>query len=395
MSGEDLRMSGMDRMARMDIASGEAIEKKESIPRIKIPRVPVSLFISITSRCNQACRHCSVYSDGFQYGHDLTTKQWLEFVDKIADLKVFRTKISGGEPFVREDIFDILDAIYSKPIRLSINTNATLISADIARRLSGYTDKLDDIMVSLDGAGPKSHNALRGAGAFEKTIRGIEHLVKYVGNITTYCTVTRLNFRELKEVIELASKIGVLSVKFNELLLEGRGLKFKDELTLNLKEKKETIDELKGLREEFPFISGTFFEMDEIFNNIESGLSEGTDGFDPKKNYLSGCGALIQECAIRPDGWVTPCDRIPEICAGNILETPLDVIWRESRTFTEFRKRFTTPITDLPTCRDCEYAFLCTGGCAASAFCSSGTTLARDPSCCYKLFKEDFTDAAG
>jgi SynChlorMet cassette radical SAM/SPASM protein ScmE len=382
-------------MTRTDIAAGEVIDKKESIPNIKIPRVPVSLFISITSRCNQACRHCSVYSDGFQYGPDLTKKEWLEFIDKIADLKVFRVKISGCEPFIREDIFEILDAIYSKPIRLSINTNATLISADGARRLSGYKDKLDDIMVSIDGEGPKSHDALRGAGAFEKTIKGIELLVKYVGNITAYCTVTRLNFRGLKEIIELVSKMGILSVKFNELLLEGRGLKFKNELTLNLKEKRETIDVLKELREKYPFISGTFFEMDEIFNNIRSGLSEGTDGFDPKRNYLSGCGALIQECAIRPDGWVTPCDRIPEICAGNILDTPLDIIWRESDTFTEFRKRFTTPITDLPTCRDCEYAFICTGGCAASAFYSSGTTLARDPSCCYKLFIEDSSDAAG
>jgi len=173
----------------------------------RIPRVPLSLFLSVTSRCNQSCLHCAVYADHFTYGPDLTTDQWLAFIEHMADLKIFRVKISGGEPFVREDIFDILDALYEKPIRMSINTNATLIDTERARKIGRYSDKLDDVMVSLDGATAASHDALRGPGAFEAALEGIECLIDHVNNVNAYATVTRFNYRELEEITRLAADL--------------------------------------------------------------------------------------------------------------------------------------------------------------------------------------------
>lgn len=354
---------------------------------LKIPKAPFSLFLSVTSRCNLACQHCAVYSDRFDYEPDLATEQWLKFADEIADLKIFRVKISGGEPFVREDIFDILDSLYKKPLRISINTSGTLINEEKARRISEYLDKLDDIMVSLDGAEPGTFDALRGQGAFEKAVPGIAHLVRFVGKICAYCTVTRHNFRELRKIAKLANEIGITSIKYNELLPEGRGLKYQKELQLDPGEKTRVIEELREIRKEFPFISGTYFQIYDIFEKIRSVSPEELKNMEPGQNPLSGCGALTSECAVRPDGWATPCDRLPELRAAKILETPLDIIWRESDTFAEFRKRFTTPIASLSTCHNCEYAPLCTGGCPASAYPVYGTTLAGDPSCCYRIHK--------
>ena len=356
----------------------------------KISRTPASLFISITSRCNQACRHCAVYSDSFTHGPDLTTEQWLQFIEEIARLKVMKVKISGGEPFVREDIFALLDALYEKPLRISINTNATLIDEEKARKLSDYNNKLDDVMVSLEGANALTHDALRGPGAFQKSVKGIDFLVHCVGKTTAYCTVTKHNYRSLRSVARLAQEMGILSIKFNELLIEGRGLKFRKELSLNTQEIKQTVKDLQEIREDFPFVSGTLLEMEEIFEGIR-GAPGNLEETDPADLYLSGCGALTSECSIRPDGWAVPCDRLPELTAARILETPLDVIWREAPLFKEFRKRFTTPITDLPTCKGCGYAPRCTGGCPASAYNYYGTTMARDPQCCYKLFQEEFS----
>ena len=355
----------------------------------KIPRTPASLFISITSRCNQACRHCAVYSDSFTHGPDLTTEQWLRFIEEMARLKVMRVKISGGEPFVREDIFTILDALYGKPLRLSINTNATLIDEKKAQKLAEYRDKLDDVMISLEGADAPTHDALRGPGAFAETIDGTRHLVRVVGKVTAYCTVTKYNFTKLRSVASLAQEMGMLNIKFNELLIEGRGRKFRKELSLNTQEIKQTVKDLKEIREDFPFISGTLLEMEEIFQGIQNAPPKNPEETDPAELYLSGCGALTTECSIRPDGWAVPCDRLPELTAARILETPLDIIWREAPLFQEFRKRFTTPITDFPTCRECGYAPLCTGGCPASSYNYYGTTMARDPQCCYKLFEEE------
>jgi SynChlorMet cassette radical SAM/SPASM protein ScmE len=334
-----------------------------------------------------------VYAHDFEYGPDLDTDEWLTFFDEIERLKIFRVKISGGEPFLRGDIFTLLDSLYSKPLRLSINTNATLIDEDAAKRLSGYVDKLDDIMVSLDGATPKTHDALRGSGAFETTLRGIQLLAKHVGNITAYATVTRLNFHELPAVAELARDLGIVGLKFNHLLLEGRGLVFQDELALGARETQHIIEELKRIREKFPFVSGTFFEMDEIFEGVRSLCSERCKEVDMPAGYITGCGALIDQCSIRPDGWAVPCDRLPELVAGKINETPLDKIWTESETFVDFRKRTQTPLESLETCRGCEFSPLCTGGCAASAYYSEGTIFARDPDCCYKRYREDLFDA--
>lgn len=356
----------------------------------KIPRVPISLFISITSKCNLSCRHCSVYSDRLDYGPDLTTEQWLGFIDEIARLKIFRVKISGGEPFVREDIFDILDAIYGKPVRFSINTNAIFIDAPKARRLAGYLDKLDDVMVSLDGADAPTYEALRGKGTFDRAMGGIRELVCHVGKICAYCTVNRYNCRELEKIARLAKDTGIGSLKFNELLKGGRGQKYYAELGLNKKEKIRIMGELKEMQREYPFISGTLLQTEEIFSNIRSRMQQKQGDSFYAEPCLSGCGALLQECAIGPDGRVTPCDRLPEFTAGHILRTPLDRIWRDAVKFQEFRKRFATHLSDLDTCGSCEYIPYCTGGCPASAWPVYGSLLAADPTCCYRNFQKEY-----
>jgi AdoMet-dependent heme synthase len=355
----------------------------------KIPRAPLSVFISITSRCNLSCLHCAVYGKDHAYGPDLTTPQWLSFIDHIADLKVFRVKISGGEPFVRKDIFTILDHLSQKPIRFSLNTNAALIDDGAARRLQKYGPRLSDIMVSMDGGSEIVHDALRGPGAFNEMVRGLGYLIERIGRISAYCTVTRLNFRRLEEVARLAEELGIRGVKFNDLITLGRGHDNRGELDLSAEERREVTASLRELKETYPSVSGTFLQIDDIFAGIRSVRAEGEGPNDGGINCLSGCGALRTECAIRPDGHATPCDRLTELVAGNILETGLDAIWGKSAVFEEFRRRFVTPITSLPTCADCRYAPYCTAGCAASAFSACGSTLARDPSCCLKLREEE------
>ncbi len=355
----------------------------------KIPRVPLSLFISITSRCNLSCLHCAVYGKAHSYGPDLTTAQWLSFIDHIAHLKVFRVKISGGEPFAREDIFTILDHLSGKPIRFSLNTNAALIDEHAARRLQTYGTRLSDIMVSLDGGSEEVHDALRGPGAFRDTIRGLGYLVERIGRISAYCTVTRLNIGHLVEVARLADELGLDGVKFNDLISLGRGHDNQGKLGLSGDQRRDAIPYLKEIKETYPSISGTFLEVHDIFDRIRSECMKSARDDDTGINYLSGCGALRTECAIRPDGYATPCDRLTELVAGNILDTSLDTIWSKSAVFREFRRRFVTPITSLSTCADCRYAPYCTAGCAASAYAVSGTTLARDPSCCLRLREEE------
>jgi len=296
---------------------------------------------------------------------------------------VFRLRLSVGEPFMRKDIWILLDEIQRLPMRLSINTNATLTDKQAARRLKGY-EKLDELMVSLDGSCPETHDALRGAGSFEKVRRGVENLLDQSLPVTFYCTVNRHNFRDLAQIAALAGAWGARAIKFNDLLPEGRGLVHYRELALRREEWEETLDVLRDLRRlQRPAVSGSVLDQGEMYEAMKR--IPARDERSLPSNSLSGCGALVQECAVRPDGWITPCDRLPGLKAGHIHERRFGEIWRTSEVFTRFRRRREVLLSDLDECRDCPYHHACTGGCPAAPYALYGRVNERNPLGCYRI----------
>jgi SynChlorMet cassette radical SAM/SPASM protein ScmE len=346
-------------------------------------RAPISVFVSLTYLCNLRCRHCAVYSEGETH-IDLDTQTWMSLFNELADLKVFRLRLSGGEPFMREDIWHLLDRIDTLPMRLAINTNATLIDKGAGERLKGFA-KLDEIMVSLDGSCPETHDALRGARSFVKVHAGIEHLCRYNLPVALYCTVNRHNFKDLAQIAALAKAWGIAGVKFNDLLPEGRGLVHYRDLALGRKEWEEALVVLRDLRGlHGTGISGTILDQGEMYEAMEGIASQAE--MPRQSNLLSGCGALNQECAVRPDGWITPCDRLPGLKAGHVHEGRFGEIWRTSEVFARFRKRREVLLSDLDECRDCSYHHACSGGCPATPYALYGKVIARDPLGCYRIY---------
>ncbi len=344
---------------------------------------PISVFVSITYKCNLRCRHCAVYSEAIAYD-DLDSESWIRFFHELAELKVFRVRLSGGEPFMRHDIWRLIDIIHSLPMRLSINTNATLIDKEAAGRLSLYR-KIDEIMVSLDGSCPETHDPLRGKGTFREVYRGIENLVRSSLPVSFYCTVNRYNFRELDKIAQLALEWGRRPIKFNDLLPEGRGLKNYKDLSLKREEWEEALNLLGELRRTYgPVIAGTILDQGDMYDSMRHMGREDLQGLPP--NSLSGCGALIRECAVRPDGWITPCDRLPDLKAGHIHEHRFREIWHSSEVFETFRKRREVLLSELEECRGCLYHPVCTGGCPAAPYVLYGTVMTRDPLGCYRIY---------
>jgi SynChlorMet cassette radical SAM/SPASM protein ScmE len=346
-------------------------------------RAPLSVFVSLTYRCNMSCKHCAVYSEEAT-GLDLETESWRRLFEEFKVLKVFRLRLSGGEPFMREDIWRLLDTIDRLPMRLSINTNATLIDGSAAKRLRGYS-KIDEIMVSLDGSRPETHDRLRGEGTFAQVLSGTDCLVAQELPVAFYCTVNRYNFRDLDRIAALARAWGGSAVKFNDLLPEGRGLANYRELALGREAWKEALTTLRDLRRiHGPAISGTILDQGEMYDAMKRIQVE--DGGCSRSNLLHGCGALIHECAVRPDGWITPCDRLPGLKAGHIHENRFGEIWRSSEVFASFRKRREVLLSELDECLDCPYQSGCTGGCPATPYALYGKVIARDPLGCYRIY---------
>jgi len=353
-------------------------------------RTPTLVFIALTYRCNLCCRHCAVYGP-HPACTDLDTGTWLSFFKELADLKVFRLRLSGGEPFMRDDIWQILDTVDALPMRWGINTNAMPIDAQGARRLRSYR-RLDDIMVSLDG-NALSHDAMRGRGAFALARQGIAHLAAAGLPIMLYCTVTRCNKDHLEQVADLALEFKARAVKFNDLLPAGRGLANYRDLSLSRSQWRDTLHTLRQLRETHgPMIAGTILDTGDRYDAI----ARHTAGKQApgEASCLCGCGTLINHCAVQPDGRITPCDRLPDLAVGNIVEHRFGEIWREAPAFAAFRARRHLRLDELPECRDCPYTGLCTGGCPAVPYALQGKIRARDPLQCYRLFSgEETADA--
>lgn len=363
------------------------MREKNKEKDLRILSAPLEVFLSLTNHCNLGCSHCSVSSSPSVRVGELSTLEWLDLIREMRRMKVFTVRISGGEPFTHPDLFQILKEMVDSGMRVSINTNATLIGREEARALKEISHWIDDIMVSLDGSTAEVHDRLRGEGSFRRAIRGIEALLAEDLPVSLYTTVVRYNWRDLEGIVLLASEMAVTGIKFNELIPMGRALNHYRELSLKPWERRTVLRSLRNLKGSYEgFIAGTYVDLLEIISSIES---PSTDG-DP---YLNTCSAGTTEVAIRPDGWTVPCDRLYNYKVGDIRKEGLEDIWHRSEALNRFRERFQLTIDDLPECKDCRYKCRCGGGCPAVPYNLGKGILSRDPLSCYRILKgeEEFS----
>ncbi|MHC4598537.1 MAG: radical SAM protein [Planctomycetota bacterium] len=352
--------------------------------RVKPLNAPTDVFLELTSICNLACQHCNVYPYR-QDPNEFSLEEWVRLFDRFVELKVFTVVVSGGEPFARKDMFDLLDALDERPIRIKqLNTNATLVNEEIAARLKEYK-KLGPVQVGLDGATTETHDKLRGQGNFERAIRGTRRLLDAGLPVTFFTVFTKYNRHEIRAMAELARELGVVSINYCTLLPQGNALHYFEEIALTDAEWRECVTEVGEVSKEYPGLaSGPMKQCFDHFARFEEVLAEvGEAG----PRYLSGCNTGVTECTIMPDGRVLPCDRLQELTCGNLREQDLQEIWLESPVFERFRERFDVLLDDLDTCRGCRYQPLCTGGCPSLPYYLEGELIARDPYSCYKFFK--------
>lgn len=343
----------------------------------RVPVSPRDVHILVTSKCNLRCKHCSVYGDGPIEG-DLTLDEWRGIIRRLAGWKVLKLTVSGGEPLVRGDMPAIIAAIVSHPLRFSLNTNAMLLTDETAMALAGAAPRLDSVMVSLDGAGPETHDEQRAPGAFQGMAEGVERLRRAGVPLGFYCTVTQINVHELEDIAAWGAERGGY-VKFNEVLSVGLACA-SPELGLDRSTRREAAKRVRALAEVHgPMITGTLLDMHRFAERVLAGEA---------KRYPQGsrgCGAMRGQLSIWPDGRLTPCDRIPHCTVGNVLESPLPELWRSERA-ENFREMLAVPIGELDECRDCPHLPYCTGGCPVLPMREESTILGRDPGGCIRLF---------
>ncbi len=332
------------------------------------------LWIYTTLACNLRCKHCLVNA-GKVLKEELSTEEIIKLVDEAAELGVKRFYITGGEPFMKDAIFELIRYITKKKnSELIILTNATLFDDKKISALEKLKSPKLIMQVSLEGPNAEVHDKLRGKGSFDKALEGIEKLIG-IGIIPIVSTaMNKFNEKKIIETSRLLSRLGVKEHNILWMHAKGRGANNVNELFVP-SEKISPI--MKKLRK-------VYKEQEIILDNVES-LKVRMRAKRGRKNDL--CNNCYEKICVNADGHVYPCASLNgdrHFDAGSIRENSLKDIWLYSKVMTKGRENTVQKKTG---CSSCELKFFCGGGCTSHSYYASGVDTgrvsikARDPYC--------------
>ncbi|MBN2181932.1 MAG: radical SAM protein [Sedimentisphaerales bacterium] len=218
--------------------SGE--RKNETVPQKASERRPIVVW-NITRACNLKCVHCYNDSGAGKADNELTTTEAKAVLNDLADFGVPSVLFSGGEPFMRADLFELIEYAVERKLRTVISTNGTLISAEKAKQIR--QSGVSYVGVSLDGIG-KVNDEFRGAaGAFEKAVEGIKNCQNAGVRIGLRLTLTKRNIQDMEGLFDFFETENIERACFYHFVPSGRGKNIADQdLTRTLtREAVETI----------------------------------------------------------------------------------------------------------------------------------------------------------
>jgi len=357
------------------------IQKLESACNIEENRFPDNEFYfqwHITERCNLRCSHC--YQDNYSSPSELSLEELKVIADKISEAltiwkKDGRVAITGGEPFIRKDLFKLLNYLEQKSEikKIGILSNGTLIKNNI-QSLKNLT-KLHYVQLSLEG-GKEKNDEIRGEGVFDQVIESTNLLKNSNIPVRWMITLHKGNVGDVSHVIDLAIENNVDFLTFERFIPTGSG-KNMDNNVLSPQELSEVFDYIaKRSNEEYSKGSSlTILKLRALWILIDPKSAEINTQTPIQKEVGASCSIGTDSICILHDATVLPCRRLP-ISIGNLKQDSLFKIWYTSPLLWEIRNK-----NNLKgRCKDCEYIPRC-GCCRAMAYSMTGDYLAEDPQC--------------
>jgi radical SAM protein with 4Fe4S-binding SPASM domain len=211
--------------------------QRMAVARSAAERRPIVVW-NLTRTCNLRCVHCYTDSAARKYPDELTTEQCKAVLDDLAAFRVPAVLFSGGEPLVRQDVFELAEYARGLGLHVVISTNGTLIRRETAERFAAL--KLAYVGISLDSAIPAVHDEFRGqAGAFQKSMEGFRHCVAAGQKVGLRLTLTRHTAQDLGRIFDFIEREGIDRACFYHLCPAGRG---KSLATLSATESRAAMD---------------------------------------------------------------------------------------------------------------------------------------------------------
>jgi radical SAM protein with 4Fe4S-binding SPASM domain len=295
--------------------------------------VPLAVQLDITYRCNERCVHC--YLDHHDHG-EMTSSEILRLIDEMADAGVLTLTLSGGEIFLRKDLFEIVEHARRLTFCVKLKTNALLIGEREAARLRDLA--VQEIQVSIYSHRPEVHDAITLVpGSLNRSLTAIRFLKAQDLKVVMANVLMRQNMSDYAAVKDLAEEIGVEFTLDPTItpMMDG------DRSILSLGADADTLRDV--FRD-----SAVVGDVDE-FCAIPSDTGEVNLDSRP-------CSAGHTTCYVSPYGDVFPCVQFP-VPTGNVRRERFVDIWRHSSEMNEVRS---IRLKDLPTCSSCSHAGACT-----------------------------------
>jgi len=364
-----------------------------------IADAPRDFDLSLTGKCNLHCAYC-FYADEMVGRHDLPLEQWLTFFDELKGLAVRNLTLSGGEVFMRPELWDLIDGVVEGRMRYGILTNGTLITE---KTLAQFQEKdrrrrLNSIQVSIDGSCPAVHDASRGAGSFEKAVRGLRLLKEAGYPVTVRTTVNRNNVDDLDNIARLLLEdIGIPRFSTNDAMPMGTGCARQETIVLTPAQRPVAMRTLVRLKATYGgriTASAGSLALWYMFREMEHARKTGEQPRRWTMGTLSSCGCMFCKLAVHHDGMIAPCNMLAAASLGTIGKTPIRDIWKDHPLLKEMRERRSVRMEDVPGCQGCEWVPFCNGGCPATEFTRTGDLYLANPDCCYRKFLAE-TGVAG
>jgi len=331
-----------------------------------------------TRNCNLDCIHCRASATRGPYSGELDTREAFQLLDQITEVAKPIVILTGGEPLLREDIFDIAAYGTRLGLRMVMAPNGTLITESIARRLIDVG--IRRISISLDGASAQSHDRFRKVeGAFEGAVNAMK-IARNVGlEFQVNTTITKTNLDQIPKIQELAVDLGAVAHHIFLLVPTGRG-KYIVDKAINAAEYEQTLNWFYDQRDKTPLeLKATcaphyYRILRQRAKKEGKSVTFKSHGLDA---VTRGCLGGIGFCFVSHRGDVQPCGFLTAV-SGNVRRRSFADIWNHSELFASLRDYDRLK----GKCGPCEFKRVC-GGCRARAYEASGDYLAEEPLCSY------------
>jgi len=334
----------------------------------------------VTSKCNLKCVHCRSSSDIHSPEGKFTLDKCYKLLDDISEFAKPVIVLSGGEPLLRKDIFDIAKYGTEKGFRMCMATNGVLVTDEVCEKMKDSGIKI--VSLSLDGSTKEIHDNFRGqSGAFDGVMNAVRLFKKHNIQFIINSSFTKRNQHDIQNVYQLAKSLGATAWYMFLIVPTGRG--------------EEIMNELVS-KEDYEKILNWHYEMERNEHEIlvrptcapqyyriwhERSKLEGKDSDRRSLTFSTGggkgCIAGQTICFVNSEGDVYPCSYFP-FPAGNVFKDKIKDIWENSKLFSDLRsfKEYEGK------CGVCKYLGVC-GGCRARAYAVSGSYMKEEPFCDY------------